>query len=138
MKKIPSDPRGSREGRVEEARQRGTAAEPSQSETTGGPAQGGAPESAASRESFPQRKRKPGQVGLANEARPGLGTRGDNVDPASGPEADAGGEQDPEAKPEATEHGYEEPRPEPREQAPDSLAHDQERSTGVSGQSSGG
>ncbi len=44
---------------------------------------------------------------------------------------------DAKGKPRATKRGYEEPRPEPREQAPDSLAHEQERQTGMSGQSSG-
>lgn len=72
--------------------------------------------------------------GLANEARPGLGTRNADPKPASKaklPPAKSG------QKPEATPRGYEEPRPEPREQPPDSRAHDEERSTGISGQSSG-
>lgn len=81
-------------------------------------------------------KQKPGAEGLANEARPGLGTRDDNWDPASA-KATANDKTADTSKPRATPHGYEEPRPEPREQPADSFAHEQERSTGVSGQSSG-
>jgi hypothetical protein len=102
---------------------------------------GGRPESPESRETFAKREQRPGQVGLANEARPGLGTRGEDEvkrnDPAEakpGPVKGAGGL----GKPKATRYGYDEPLPEPREQAPNSLAHEEERSTGASGQSGNG
>jgi hypothetical protein len=97
---------------------------------------GGAPESAPSRKTFPERTKKPGRVGLANEARPGLGTRADDADPADIP-AHPPKEAASRSKPKATPHGYEEPTPEPREQPSDSLAHEQERQTGVSGHSGG-
>lgn len=74
--------------------------------------------------------------GLANEARPGLGTRNDDPNPQAKPKSTPP-EPKTGQKPKATRRGYEEPRPAPREQAPDSLAHEQERSTGMSGQSSG-
>lgn len=80
--------------------------------------------------------KKPGHVGLANEARPGLGTREDNGDPAAAAEKPLQ-EATSKTKPRATKRGYEEPRPAPREQPSNSLAHEQERSTGMSGQSSG-
>ncbi len=69
-----------------------------------------------------QRRRRPGEVGLANEARPGLGTR------AAGREAGApaGGAAIPPVR-----------RPAPREQDSDSLAQEMQRSTGVSGHTSG-
>ena len=138
MKKKPSEPRDFHERRMDEARQQGVAPEPTQAGAHGVPVEGGAPESKESRETFPQRTRKPGHVGLANEARPGLGTRGDGVDASTAPDAAAVEDDGPATKPEATEHGYEEPAPPPREQPSDSLEHEQERSTGVSGQSSGG
>lgn len=75
--------------------------------------------------------KKPGQVGLANEARPGLGTRADDPQPAAASETPE--EAESLTKPRATRLGYEEPRPEPREQDPNSFAHEEERSTGVSG-----
>ncbi len=73
------------------------------------------------------------RVGLINESRPGLGERspsqgGPPFDPAAAPEG-----LETEGAPRATPRGYVEPRPEPREQPSDSFAHEQERSTGVSG-----
>jgi hypothetical protein len=79
-----------------------------------------------------ERTKKPGRVGLANEARPGLGTRADAGEDKD-EDAQANPPQDASSPPRATPHGYEEPRPEPREQPADSMAHEQERSTGVSG-----
>lgn len=74
-----------------------------------------------------------GQPGLANELRPGLGTQSANrsmENPRPQGEASA---VETEGEPRATLQGYREPRPEPREQPADSLAHEIERSTGVSG-----
>ncbi len=71
--------------------------------------------------------------GLANELRPGLGSglsRPPEAKRAATSESHSG---EPKAKP----YAYNEPRPEPREQPSDALAQDQERSTSVSGQSSG-
>lgn len=100
-----------------------------------------APESAASRETFPERRKKPGAAGLANEPRPGLGTRMGEAYPPRRPatkeELEASEPDDPKQKPRATPRGYEEPRPEPREQTSDSRAAEEERDTGVSGHSSG-
>ena len=132
MKKKP-DERDWHEKRIEATRGKDSPASASPSKRVGAP---GKPESAGSQESFPERTRKPGDVGLANEARPGLGSRSDEQaeqPPSSSapPEAKSGG------KPKATPRGYEEPRPEPRDQPPDTLAHEEERSTGMSGQSGG-
>jgi hypothetical protein len=95
----------------------------------------GQPESAASRETFPQRTRKPGSAGLANEARPGLGTRGSESEDAAARAAQPLDSSEQGSEPHVTTRSYEEPRPEPREQSPDSFAHEEERSTGVSGHS---
>ena len=124
------------ERRIEDARKKRIAPEPTKAGAHGRPVKGGAPETPESRETFPKRTLKPGEVGLANEARAGLGTRGDYADPAKVPEHPPK-EATSRSKPQATPHGYEEPRPEPRDQPPDSMAHEEERSTGVSGQSSG-
>ena len=95
----------------------------------------GLPESKPSRETFPEREKRPGQVGLANEARPGLGTRSEAETVRNDPSAPGKKKTAPDdkGKPKATRYAYEEPRPEPREQDPNSLAHEQERSTGASG-----
>jgi hypothetical protein len=126
------DERDWHEKRIEEVRRKDAAATEDTKQGRGP----GRPESAASRETFTERTRKPGDAGLANEARPGLGSRTENQSeppvPASAPpEAKSPG------KPKATPHGYEEPRPAPRDQPPDTRAHEEERSTGVSGQSGG-
>jgi hypothetical protein len=99
-------------------------------------AERGQPESPESRETFAKREQRPGEVGLANEARPGLGTRSEDELSRNNPaEAEPGAVKGARklGKPKATRYGYEEPRPEPREQAPNSLAHEEERSTGASG-----
>lgn len=89
-------------------------------------------ESKASKETFPKRTRRPGPAaGLANETRPGLGTRGE-------------GTKAPPPQTRPTPHDHEPlgrdapdiPR-EPREQPSDSVAHELERDTGVSGHSGG-
>jgi hypothetical protein len=134
MKKKP-DQRDWHERRIEETRKKFSAPpEPAKPGAKKKPVKDDAPEKPEPGATFKERTKKPGDAGLANEARPGLGSRGDYADPSPIPT-----EPPPEAKspskPEATKHGYEEPRPEPREQAPDSLAHEQERSTGVSGHS---
>ena len=90
---------------------------------------GGAPESPASNETFSHRTERPGDAGLANAARPGLGTR-------AGERAGTGHRQD--EKPVRQDHeplGRNAPLPprQPREQKPDSPAHERERDTGVSG-----
>lgn len=138
MKEQPQDQREWHERRIEEARQKGVAPEPTEAGAHGRPVAGGAPETEESRKTFPKRQQKPGAAGLANEARPGLGTRADDPDPSSNQDGPDQSDSDADSKPKATPRGYEEPRPEPREQPPDSWAHEQERSTGASGQSSGG
>jgi hypothetical protein len=132
MKTPRQDQRDLHKRPIENARQRAIAPEPSKDSAHGRAAKSGAPESPGSRATIKQRTKKPRNVGLANEARPGLGTRGD--DRARSSETPMK-EAKSRSKPQATTHGYEEPRPEPREQASDSMAHEQERSTGVSGHS---
>ena len=134
MKKKP-DQRDWHERRIEETRKKySTPPEPTNPGAKEKPVKTDAPKKPESRATSRKRTERPGSAGLANEARPGLGSRGDYADPSPIPTTPP-----PEAtsasKPEATKHGYEEPRPEPREQPPDSLAHEQERSTGVSGHS---
>ena len=135
MKKKPQDQRDWHERRIEEARKKHVAPAPvaGSTQATRGKS---ATEVPKSPESSAKGTRKPREMGLANEARPGLGTRADNPDPAAIPDASPK-EAKSGSKPKATKHGYEEPRAEPREQPSDSRAHDEERSTGVSGQSSG-
>ncbi len=95
----------------------------------------GAPESPASNESFPHRTEPPGEAGLANEARPGLGTRENRDDGTKPLRAD----KTPPAPHDHEPLGRDAPlTPKaPREQPPDSPAHETERDTGMSGQSSG-
>jgi hypothetical protein len=127
MKDNRSDPRDWHERKIEELRNP-TPAKAKPKARKRGP---GKPESPESKETFPHRTEKPGGAGLANEARPGLGTRADNPDPAAAPAPDQNvSKSDP---PQATPYAYEEPRPEPRDQPPDSRPHQEERSTGVSG-----
>ena len=97
----------------------------------------GAHESTASQESFSQRTKRPGQVGLANEARPGLvsraaGQKDSDSETARVLEIDVTDVASLESLPQPPER-----RPDPVEQDPDSLAHQWERETGVSGRSSG-
>ena len=124
MTSTPNDPRHDPRGEIERARLQREAGEKA------------SPESAGSRETFPEREKKPRDVGLANEARPGLGTRADrgpHEEDIAPPKPTARKQKEDNDKPKATRYGYNEPRPEPREQDPDSLAHEQERQTGVSG-----
>lgn len=127
MKKNPIDQRDWHERRIEEARKSAGAEKP---------AKGNAKKATKSRKAAPRQKRKTGAVGLANEPRPGLGTRRNDTDPIRALE-DVADDSAGNSQPKATKRAYEEPRPDPREQASDSRAHDEERSTGVSGQSSG-
>src|ERR1051326_718944 len=97
----------------------------------------GAVESPQPKETFPKRSQRPGETGLANETRPGLGTRADeSVDPAVTPKRPTA-----TTKASTPTKGIRPPqppeqRPEFREQDPNSLAHQEERDTGVSGHSS--
>jgi hypothetical protein len=134
MKKKLQHQRDWHEQRIEDARKKQMTPESAKGTQRGPAAKRGLPETPASRATFPERTREPRDAGLANEARPGLGTRADDKDPSAIPNTPAKKSRS-EEKPRATKHGHEEPRPEPREQAPDSMAHEQERSTGVSGHS---
>lgn len=90
-----------------------------------------------------QRLPRPGAAGLANENRPGLGTR---ADPTSNRQEyqGHGGSAAPGGKPAsdepdraAAQAAQSTERPAPREQRSDSLAQEEQRSTGMSGQSGG-
>lgn len=99
----------------------------------------GLPESPQSEETFPHRTEPPGQAGLANEARPGLGTRRDEPfpgEPRHTPPADSGEEAEDNVS--RHQHSSREPNDkplprDPREQMPDSWNHEEERDTGASG-----
>jgi hypothetical protein len=94
----------------------------------------GASESPESIETFPERTKRPGEVGLANESRPGLGTRSRDERKAAQPPFHAKnnvGEAESGIQPPPTR------RPEPEEQDPNSRQHELERDTGVSGHSGG-
>jgi hypothetical protein len=93
------------------------------------------PESSESPETVSERTKPPGAAGLANEARPGLGTRASEPAPESPKPVRTVDKSGKESAPRITRNSYEEPRPDPREQPSDSLEHDEERSTGVSGHS---
>ncbi len=147
MKKKPQDQRDWHEVRIETLREKNRDVAPRDR----GKNRNGASDNDGLKPAILPNTGKRDGVGLANEPRAGLGTRTDGSAPkakttpaksakntkgtkaknAKGADANAKG------KPRATKRGYEEPRPEPREQAPDSLAHEQERQTGMSGQSSG-
>lgn len=78
-----------------------------------------------------ERTQRPGEAGLANENRPGLGTRTAHTDqPLSR-------EKPVDVQRKASDQGQTTKRPDPREQRSDSLAQEQQRSTGMSGMSSG-
>lgn len=101
----------------------------------------GAPESRQSNETFPRRTAPPGSVGLANESRPGLGGRQKQPFPGA-PEEQAKPADPATAKgnvaqrQRSSREPNDQPLPrEPREQRPDTWAHEAERSTGASGQS---
>jgi hypothetical protein len=92
-------------------------------------------DSADSVETFPLHSKHPGQVGLANEARPGLGSRTpwreDEGEPLVEIDvADVAGLQSVVPRPPERRH-------EPAEQDSGSLAQQLERETGVSGHSGG-
>jgi hypothetical protein len=93
----------------------------------------GAPESPASNDTFSHRTKKPGEAGLANEARPGLGTRGRK--PAAPPpdrKSREGGSVADRQR--SSREPNDQPLPrEPKEQQPDSFAQQEERDTRVSG-----
>jgi hypothetical protein len=137
MKNNPRDERTAQQRQLEQREKRDKVApEPTKDGAHGRPIAGGAPETSASKETFPERTKKPGAAGLANEARPGLGSRADD------PEASAATQQKPKKGkggigPTDSRHLHVEPRPEPREQPSNSMAHELERSSGVSGQSGG-
>lgn len=96
----------------------------------------GADESRESIDTSPLRTKRPGQVGLANEARPGLGTRSTEADPsrtALEAEKAENAELTSAAKDNSAVPHPPEERPAPSEQNADSLEQQQQRSTGVSG-----
>lgn len=91
-----------------------------------------------------QRTKLPGDVGLANEQRPGLGTRAKKT-PQAKP-AKKTSARKPKSK--RTPHDHDplgrdaplppaKPRPAPREDPSDTFAREQERDTGVSGHMGG-
>lgn len=86
-------------------------------------------------DAFQKRKKRLGQAGLANEARPGLGTRADEG--VTKREEGTALKQPGKPRAPAAARNYREPAPAPQEQRPDTMAHELERSTGMSGQSSG-
>jgi hypothetical protein len=95
------------------------------------PDRGGRPESPQSNETFPHRRERPGESGLANEVRPGLGTRGDkNLNPAKSAAGKTAMDHDPLGRNAPI------PKREPRDQKPDTPAHQAERDTGVTGHTS--
>ena len=91
------------------------------------PERRGKPESAESQETFPHRTERPGEAGLANERRPGLGSRG-AAEEGARPKKSAPEDREPLGR-----NAPLTPR-EPREQKPDSVAAAPERDTGASGQ----
>lgn len=94
-----------------------------------------------------QRTKKPGDVGLANEQRPGLGTRAKKTSQPKSKTAKKTPARKP-AKSKRTRHDHEplgrdaplppaKPRSAPREDPSDTFAREQERDTGVSGHMGG-
>lgn len=83
-----------------------------------------------SRETFPRRTGRPGETGLANESRPGLGSPG-KTPPAIKAKPSAPHDHDP--------LGRDKPivRPAPSEQKADTMARELEHDTGVSGRAAG-
>lgn len=86
-------------------------------------------------DAFKKRTRRPGKgVGLANEPRPGLGTRA--VEPDI--QRKEGAPLKPwRARAAKAAKTYQPPRPEPQEEPDDERLQAEERSTGMSGQSAG-
>lgn len=93
---------------------------------SGAAARKGRPESPQSKKTFSRRTARPGEVGLANETRPGLGTRGRKM--KSPPKKTVGQDADPLGR-----NAPLIPR-EPREQKAGSLGAELERATVASGQ----
>lgn len=83
---------------------------------------------------FKKRALRPRAAGLANEARPGLGTRADEKDRRRKEGAPL---RPLRAKAPKAARTYREPTPPPQEEPADRLVQEQERSTGMSGQSAG-
>jgi hypothetical protein len=101
------------------------------------------PESRQSNETFPHRTERPGEAGLANEVRPGLGsrkeeTKGRKVEETKKPTEPKKG-KGPAGAHDHEPRGRNAPLPprEPREQRPGTMEREEERDTGVSGHSSG-
>jgi hypothetical protein len=94
----------------------------------------GAPRSPKSIETSPSQAKHRGQVGLANESRPGLGTR-EREDENENAEAVENNNSPDETLPDDNVPLPPKERPEPSEQDSDSLAQEQQRETGVSGHS---
>lgn len=85
-------------------------------------------------DAFKKRQLRPGKAGLANEPRPGLGTRASKP----GVERKEGAPLKPwRTRAVKAAKKYQEPRPAPQEEPADDLLQAQERSTGMSGQSAG-
>jgi hypothetical protein len=98
------------------------------------PKRPGRPESPQSNATFPKRSEKPGEAGLANEARPGLGTRQDegaNQDDGLQPLKRGPAQPSPQDH-EPLGRNAPLPKREPREQKND-PAREAERDTGVTG-----
>jgi hypothetical protein len=102
----------------------------------------GVPESPQSNETFPRRTDPPAKAGLANENRPGSGTRSDEPSPSES-QNERANEHRPRAvgdvakRQRSGREPNDKPAPrDPQEQSPDSWAQETERSTGVSGHSS--
>lgn len=118
------------------------------------------PEVSGARVAVPQKKTSPlrnktAAVGLANEVRPGLGTRHKTTkkraQPTQTPSASAAAKpkaKRTDKKAKATPHDHDplgrdaplppaKPRKQPREEPSDSFAREQERDTGVSGHAGG-
>lgn len=87
----------------------------------------GRPESPQSKETFPHRTERPGEAGLANEKRPGLGSRGPAEEGAPQRMKPVQHDNEPLGR-----HAPQTPR-EPREQKADSAATALEHDTGASG-----
>lgn len=120
MNPQPSDPQASRPQSAQRAETQRTGQHRDESGQSG-------------RQRSEQRGQRPGEAGLANEARPGLGSRAE-----SHPHATPGKKIDPAAiKRAASDQGQTTARPEPREQRSDSYEQELQRSTGASGMSSG-
>jgi hypothetical protein len=93
-------------------------------------------ESKPSRETSPKRTQKPGEVGLANEVRPGLGTR-TKTKSSNAPVVQRKTKTDREPLGRVAPLPPSKRRSSPREQPSDAFARELEHDTGVSGHASG-